>query len=768
MNIHCPMNAYNQAAGFVRDMGYQGSQSRVGPAFTAPGDVQVISMDFREVLAGIWRRRLAIVLTGVVFALLAYGIASLSSPRYTTSAQVLVDNLETPFNRAQPNEAASGQRQIDPADVQSQVEVLQSRDIAKRVIKDLRLTENAEFNPSTKGLSLFKRIRIALGFSADPRKQTPEQRALAAYYSKTDVYQIPSSKVIVIVASSGDPRMAAALANATADTYVQTTREFQSQSTGRARSWLSEQIASLRKKVAESEAAVEAFRTKAGLLKGQSTATLTGQQLSELSSQIVLAESQRSEAQVKARSIRALLKHTGTVDNSIDVLNSALIQRLREQQIALKRRLAELSTVYLNNHPKIIGVKSELADLDRQLRAEALKVVQSLEQQAKVAATRENALRASLARLKSQASVDNQDEVKLRALEREAAANRTLLETFLGRYSDASTRVQLDAQPGLARVIARADPPAQPSYPKVGPIVTIGLVGGLLLGLGFAFMAEVMSTANRVFAPAGRADAGQLTATPPPPSLEAQGEEAPSRSAAPLSPGVRLAGFAVANAEQTTSELRSAREAALRPVASWLMSQRNTLGVKCYALVCHGGTDAVAAEAVVRLARLCAGEGIKVLVVDANTVKRPLAALFEIGKAKGLVELLSGNAAFSDVIVRDAHSEVHVLPAGLADAGATVPLTGRRIDMVLEALEHTYDVVLLNVGVITRSELAGHGLLAKCQGAVLFAPAALAQEAGVILEHLRRLGARTTRLVKVGGPKPETDKAGSARMAVNA
>ncbi len=750
-------------------MDYHGSQPITGTTASVPGEVRVISMDFREVLAGMWRRRVAIVLSGVVFALAAYGMASLSSPRYTTSAQVLVDNLETPFNRAQPNEGASNIRGLDPADVQSQVEVLQSRDIAKQVVAELRLTENGEFNPPSKRMGFVQRFKVALGFSVDPRLQTPEQRALAAYYRKVDAYQIPSSKVIVIEASSGDPRMAAALANVTADTYVKATREVQSQATARARKWLSEQIDTLRKKVTDSEAAVEAFRTNAGLLKGQSTTTLTAQQLSELNTQIILAESQRSEAQAKANAIRDLLKRTGTVDNSIDVLSSPLIQRLREQQIALKRTLADLSTVYLNNHPKIIAARSQLADLDRQLRAEALKVVQSLEQQAKIAATRENALRASLGKLKTQTSADNQDEVKLRALEREAAANRSLLETFLARYSDASARMQIDAQPGLARVIARADPPAEPSYPKLGPIVLIGLVGGLLLGLGFAFMAEVMGAANRIFDPARRSVAAPVPVEPTLAGANVNTADEQVSVANTPAESPKLSGFTAAAHEDAAAGRLAARDAALRPVVAWLINQRHTLGIKRFALVSHGGTDTVAAEAAVHLARLCAGDGLKLIVVDADIGKRSLARHFGISSAKGLIELLSGDAAFSDVIVRDPHSPAHVLPAGLAAAGAHMPSTRERMNKMLEALEHAYDVVLVYVGAAAGAELAADGLAARCKGAILFAPSARGADAGVILEHLHRLGVRSTRLVKVGrASRPKADTTGSARIAVNA
>ena len=735
----------------------QGSHASTGAARQTPLDMQLVSMDFREVLAGMWQRRLSILLCGLVAGVIAYGVAAISPAKYTISAEVLVDNLETPFNRSQPTDGAD-RRQVDPQDVLSQVQVLQSRDVAKSVIKELRLLEQPEFNDPTNSMGPLKLVLVALGFQPDPRRETPEQHALSAYFAKVKAYQIPQSKVIVVEASSGDPRLAAALANTTADVYVKATREFQSESTGRARSWLSEQIEDLRKKVVESEGAVEEYRARAGLLKGQNTTTLNAQELSELSSQIVIAQTQRSEAQAKARAIRDLLSRTGTVDASIDVLNSALIQRLREQQIALKRTLAQLSTVYLDSHPRIIGAKSELVDLDRQLRAEALKVVHSLEQEAKMAATREGSLRASLAELKSRASVDNQDEVRLRALEREATANRTLLETFLGRFSDASTRQQLAAQPGLARVIARADPPSQPSFPKVGPMVLIGLVGGLILGLGFAFLAEVMGAASRVFEPAMRGDLM--------PDAEPTAR-APSRHEMAGLAAPRLSGFDVAADTASAGQPQGATASALRSVASWLVSQHQTLGLNRCALVCLGATEAVAASAAVTLARSVAGQGVKVIIIDGNIAKRPLARLFDLGKSRGLVDLLAGVAAFSDVIVRDGPSNAHVLPAGLTDNAAPALIAGERMDMVLDALGHAYDMVLVYVGAVAHPQPASGGLIAKCPGAVLFAPAARGQDAAVVLEHLQRLGARTTRLIKVGAPAPQSGEPMSARLAAN-
>src|SRR5262245_60835189 len=460
-------------------------------------DLRVLAtgVDLRDVLSGLWRRKRMLAFTTLLAGLAGVAFAYSASPRYTAEARVIVDKFDTAFSRGDRD--ADIVRDISEQLVTSQLEVLRSRDIARRVVGALALTDNPEFSGSGVAIPLVTRVLASLGLVSDPRRKTAEQRAIEAYYRNLVVYVVPKSQVIAIESTSRSPEMAAKLANAVADSYVVETRQAQTEATGRARDWLAIEIEELRGKVVTSETAAEEFRAKAGLLKGTS-ATLGTQELSELNSQIILAESGRSEAQAKARAIRDLLARTGTVDASVGVLDSPLVQRLREQQVALMRSRAELSTVYLGNHPKLIAVNRELADLDRQIRAEALKIVDRLDQEASIAAARETSLRSSLNGLKTRASETNVDDVKLRALEREAAANRSLLGTFLNRYTDARARETVNAQPGLARVISRADAPTDPSYPKRGPIVLLSMLAGFAVALGLAFLAEVMSTVARI------------------------------------------------------------------------------------------------------------------------------------------------------------------------------------------------------------------------------------------------------------------------------
>ena len=144
-----------------------------------------------SLLRGIWRRKLMILSLAVIFALLALAYVMVTPPTYTSEAMVLIDNLDTPFDRAQPADTQARQA-IDELDVASQVSVINSRDLGERVINKLALSGRPEFDPLTKGLGIVSRVTVALGFKADPRNQTVEERAYSRYTGSLNVYDIPN------------------------------------------------------------------------------------------------------------------------------------------------------------------------------------------------------------------------------------------------------------------------------------------------------------------------------------------------------------------------------------------------------------------------------------------------------------------------------------------------------------------------------------------------------------------------------------------------
>ena len=187
------------------------------------------------------------------------------------------------------------------------------------------------------------------------------------------------------------------------------------------------------------------------------------------------------------------------------MLSSTLIQRLRERQVQLKADIADLSTTLLDNHPRIRALSSQLADLDGQIRGEARKGAEGAgDARPRPRSCARTQLIADLNTLKAESARAGEEEVELRALEREAAAQRELLESYLTRYREASSRKDRNYLPADARIFSRAVVPSEPYFPKIVPIVGAAFVGSLLIMAIVTLLQELFS--GRAMRPAaGRA-----------------------------------------------------------------------------------------------------------------------------------------------------------------------------------------------------------------------------------------------------------------------
>src|SRR5580700_9789263 len=454
-------------------------------ATTITGD-----LDLRALGEALKRKRGWIIVPTVLAAALSITSVNLVTPRYKSEARILIDGRENVFLR--PNGERNEERTtLDAEAVTSQVQLVLSRDLAREIIKQNKLAELPEFDPVLAGLSPVRSLLALFGIGRDPFSMTPEERVLDAYFDRLTVYAVDKSRVIVVEFQSQDPDLAAQVANSIVDGYLvlqQNARQGQAKS---ASLWLSGEIDSLRKKVAEAESRVEDFRSKSSLFVGTNNTTLSNQQMGELNTQLNNARALKSDAESKARLIREMLQSGQPIESS-EVLNSELIRRLSEQRVTLRGQLAEQSSTLLDNHPRIKELKAQLADLDRQIRDEASKLSRSLDNDARIASGRVEGLSANLDQLKKQASSANGQDVKLRALEREAKAQRDLLESYLAKYREATTRENIEAAPADGRIISRANVSNSPAYPKKLPIVLIATLAALMLSTGLIVTGELL------------------------------------------------------------------------------------------------------------------------------------------------------------------------------------------------------------------------------------------------------------------------------------
>ena len=447
-------------------------------------------LDLRLIWNALVRNKAWIIIPTAIVAALSFAVVNLITPRFKSEARIVLDGRENVFLRPTADRVEE-RRELDAEAITSQVQIVLSRDLAREIIRKNKLNERPEFDPVLQGMSPFTAMAALLGIVRDPLKLSPEERVLDAYYERLTAYAVDKSRVIVVEFQSRDPELAARVANSIAEGYIAIQQSAKQDQARSASTWLAGEIESLRKKVTEAEAKVEDFRGKASLFVGTNNTTLSNQQMGEVNTQLSNARAQKSDSESKARSIRSMLQSGQPIEAS-EVLNSEMVRRLGEQRATLRAQLAEQSSTLLDGHPRIKELRAQISDLDRQLRDEASKISRSLENDAKIAGARLESLGASLDQLKKQATSTNNQDVQLRALEREARAQRELLESYLARFREATTRENLESGPNDARIISRAIVSNIPAYPKKLPVVLIATLATLMLTAGSIVTGELL------------------------------------------------------------------------------------------------------------------------------------------------------------------------------------------------------------------------------------------------------------------------------------
>lgn len=615
-----------------------------------------------DLLRGIWARKELVGVVFAVFMLLVILWLGFVTPTYTVESRVL---LSPRTGEISSFDAPTQPINVDPEAVQSELQVLTSRPLLLRLVRDLKLDTNPEFRPSQ---GLLSRI---LGFeAARPDENTTVDRIAR----QLRAYQKGTSRVLAIEFTSTNPRTAAIVANRMAELYIDQQIDRKNNINSEATRWLSSQIDELRAKVLASEAAVEAFRAQSGLLMTNGT-TLPQQQLTDLNSQLTVAETARADAQAKLANARAMLAAGGNVNASAEVLQSPLIQNLRAQEVALRAQIAQMLETLLPTHPRVMEAQANLAGLDRQIDQEVRKITSALESEAKVASGRVATIQSQLNKLKERMGTANQDDVKLRSLERDAAANRTLLESYLKRYEEATSRTGADDRTSDARIVSRAEIPGEPTFPKKGSVLFLATIAGLIIAFLASMLVEIFSRGFRT--------AEQLERATGMPFLGVLPElEGAARQGGPATDVMRDPYGLYAEAIRgLQGNVLTAR-----------VGQRRARSVLVTSAHSGEGKSSTAAS----LARVLAMGGYRTILIDADLRAPSVQLLLGMEPSAGLAELLTGRASFEHVIRQDHGSYAHVMQAGGQLANPTAAFASSQMLWILRALEQTYDFIIID------------------------------------------------------------------------
>jgi len=672
---------------------------------------QDVDIDLGGLFGAVWRNRMRVLLATAACAGLAFAGASLITPRYKGEARLLIETREPAFTTGGDRVQGREQPAFDELGIASQVQLLQSADLIKQVARNMKLYELSEFDPAAQP-SAISDLLVLFGLKKSPLDLAPEERVLKEFSEKLVVYQVERSRVIGIEFSSENPRLAAEIPNEMAKVYLSLQSGAKLDTNSEATRWLEPEIANLREKVREAEQKVAEYRSQSDLLPTGENSTFAVRQLTDISAELARVRGERANAEARAESVRTVLKNGGAPDTLSDVVGSQMIQRLKENEAQIQGQISDLSTSLLEGHPRLKGLRSQLAGIRAQITSETQKILSSLENEAKTARLRETQLMQQLNTAKAVSARAGEDEVGLKALEREAAAQRQLLETYLMRYREATSRTDSSSTPADARVISAAVEPTEVAFPKIVPITIVGGVAGFALSAIVILLSELFS--GRALKPVGAAAAVPLRREEDDPETVVVLEEPPFRQE-PLVRGepagpvrdVRVPTRSLL--AEIEPEPEEEEEEIVAPVLedpdfeieedefSIAAVARHTIENNVSVAISISPSGDRGSTATVMLARRIAEEHRKTLLIDLTGSACPTRLMAQSPHAPGITDLLVGDAVFSDIIHGDRLSRAHIIPRG----NANIKRAMRGIDrlaMVIDSLAGAYDTVIVECG----------------------------------------------------------------------
>ncbi len=675
-------------------------------------------LDLGTLGSAIYKKRNWIIVPTALAFLLSAAFVSLVKPSFTAEAEVLLENQENFFTTPGRAELQPQQEGLDTDLVGSQIQVITSTDLARQAVERLGLVGNPEFDPYAKGLGVFSRILVAFHLIRDPMQIPAEDRVIATFEEHLSSYSPLKTRAIIIQFSSRDPALATRAANEIADIYLEMNSSAKREIARQAAASLAAQIPELKMKVTHALDDVERYRAISGLLAGANNMTITGQQLADLNGDLSHARADMADGQAKATLIRQMLRE-GRLAEVPDVANNDLIRRIAEQLVTAKAQLAlELGTL-LPGHPRIKELNAEIANLEVQLQTTAESTAEALENNSKIAAARVANLETAIDQQKRAVVVSNADAVHLHELETTAQALRDQLNSSLTKYQVALASANSTSTPADARIIARATPPQEPSFPKKVPTVALGTIAAFVFSLGAVIASELFSDQPQ------QSDGAE----------EPRPIEDRKRIIARIASRLKEFGVSRDNVEDEDAEISEDGDISDDDFGAKIAAR--AAGLQGVQIVATRISESEAANAaLLGFARNLARDG-RPIVVDLDAQANQVAALFDAEQKTenvlGLTDLFEGKASISEIIHRDCASRLHFVPFGSGQQ-----FDPDDLDTILDALAQSYDFVVLAAPPLATSEMP-KALAPYADFVVLAAPKN--QEADAACAELKAAGA---------------------------
>lgn len=695
---------------------------------------------FRKFWAGKW-----IVASCLI---IAYVLGHLSTsqivPTYRATATVMFDIEQSNIIESILNEEG-----FDRGRLEDEILILSSTNLIERVVDQLALDEDPEFNPALRVVepSLLDRARDRitlppeildimkdLGLIGAPptptinpdarqRAQEGRMRVLIVrnVLRRLQLEPIGNSNVLAISFFSTSRNTAASVANAVADQYIVDQLEAKLDATEAATDWLSARVDELRVRLEEAENKLEAARADLAVEQGQSL-DITQQRLVALNATLVQVQGEATRLLSDFNRMENALENPDDLEQVSEFRASLVISEMRQRETDLAEEVLRLRASVADDNPTLQGAERLLDDLRAQTRsqiiAEAQKIVAATENDLIAAQEREAALIDQVRELEQKAFSQAADEVTLRQLEREALASQALYENFLSRLQEAN--VQEDLQSADARILSPAEIPLFAQSQRQRRTMLLTLFLGAAIGVGIVFLLDYLNNTFR--SPLQLEDMSGMAVLGTLPMI-----------------GTRMKRMAIL--EHLKDKPNSALAESVRNLRTSVLLSNVDSPPKVVMF-----TSSVPQEGKTTSAMLMAltsrQMGKSAIIVDCDLRIPALASMLkEKDDRPGLLSVIAGVALVEEAIYEEPTSGVHILTtrvhARRSSVNAADVLSSKRFAELIANLRKSYDLVIIDappVLVVTDARI-----LSKLVDAIVYAVAWDKTPRGAVLEGLKEL-----------------------------
>ncbi len=506
---------------------------------------------------------------------------------------------------------------------------------------------------------------------------TPDSGLVSAFIGRINISPIRNSRLVDVSFEAKNPVLAAQIANELVRTYIDMNMEIKLTATKDAVKWLNDRIGEERTKVEAAENALLQYKEEQEIITDFSSDAekITAQKLAQINAKVVDAESLRVEAETRYMQAMAIKDNPDMLDSIPRILSNELIQQIKNMEVNLYNRMSEFSDKYGQNHPKMVAIESELEDLKKRKAIECKRVVNSLQNEYKLAVAREESLKKALARQKTESLSMNKKAVQYGVLQRQTESSRHMYELLIKRFKETSLTEEMKT--GNIRIIDKAETPESPVKPKKKLNLLLSIIVGLAMGTGLAFFLEYLD--NTIKLPDEIKEYLKIPYLGPVPAF-ASSENHDGTSPADL--------IAVHSPKSTASE-------SFRGIRTGILFSSADAAPQVI-LVSSAGPEEGKTSCAANLAVTMAQAGSNVLIIDCDMRRPRVHKLFNIGRDAGISSVLVGSSELNDVVVNTDIANLDIIPCGPIPPNPSELLGSRKMEHLVKALRKKYTRIIID------------------------------------------------------------------------